>query len=146
VPEKGATLRVHLPVARAQRDDDSPAHLVTPPRALIVEDDEATRYFLARVLSNEGIEVVEATGLAEARIALAGPPVDLLVTDRALRDGDGLHLAREARRERRTRHVVLVSSDAQENGAVPESEVDAVLAKPLHVDRLLEMVRALLRY
>jgi PAS domain S-box-containing protein len=145
VPDKGATLRVHLPVARAQRDQDAPRRLVTPPRVLIVEDDEPTRYFLARVLSNEGIEVVEAAGLAEARIALAGRPVDLLVTDRALRDGDGLHLAREARRDRQTRHVVLVSGEAQESGAGPEVGVDAVLAKPLHIERLLEMVRALLK-
>jgi hypothetical protein len=43
VPDKGATLRVHLPVARAQRDQDAPGRLAKPPRVLIVEDDEPTR-------------------------------------------------------------------------------------------------------
>ena len=86
VPDRGATLRVHLPLARiagrrrvgrrrARSSGDlekTPVPDVEPPRILVVESDESTRYFVTRVLSSEGIEVVDATDLKGARAALAG--------------------------------------------------------------------------
>ena len=157
VLEHGATLRLHLPVARPRADAVSPAarrpagdggdetgapRTTPPPRVLIVEHDEPTRYFLARILSNEGAEVIEATGLAEAQVALASQHVDLLLTDRALPDGDGLSLARQAREERRARRVILVARDEPDEAVT--RQVDAVLAKPLRIEGLLTTVRGML--
>jgi len=164
VPGRGATLRVHLPIARSRGDktpapepvitgdlDRTPMPEVDPPRILVVESDESTRYFVTRVLSSEGIEVIDATDVKGAREALADNSVDLLLTARALPDGDGMGLAREAREQHRARRIVLVAGEpaAGFNGDVTKELaahiIDAVLAKPLRVENLLDTVLALLR-
>jgi PAS domain S-box-containing protein len=163
VPDRGATLRVHLPLARSRGDtasvppramsgdlEKTPVPEVEPPRILVVESDESTRYFVTRVLSSEGIEVVDATDLKGARAALASSSVDLLLTARALPDGDGEGLAREARQLHRARHVVLVASETAGDGVpnltkeLAAHGIDAVLAKPLRVENLLDTVLGLL--
>jgi CheY-like chemotaxis protein len=163
LPERGATLRVHLPLARSRADaapvpppaisgdlEKTPVPAVEPPRILVVESDESTRYFVTRVLSSEGIEVVDAIDLKEARAALAGSSVDLLLTARALPDGDGEGLAREARELHRARRVVLVAGEPATDRAGETSKdldprgIDAVLAKPLRVENLLDTVLGLL--
>ena len=155
---------MHLPLARARGDaasappravssdlEKTPVPDVEPPRILVVESDESTRYFVTRVLSSEGIEVVDATDLKGARASLAGNSVDLLLTARALPDGDGEGLAREAHDLHRARHIVLVASESGGDHApgltkeLAEHGIDAVLAKPLRVENLLDTVLGLLR-
>ena len=159
LPDRGATLRVHLPLARTRGDampepqlalsgdlEKTPVPEVEPPRILVVESDESTRFFVTRVLSSEGIEVVDATDVKGARAALAGSTVDLLLTARALPDGDGEGLAREARELHRARHVVLVAGEPGGDLArdLAARGIDAVLAKPLRVENLLDTVFGLL--
>ena len=75
-------------------------------RVLIVEDEAGLRQGLVDVITAMGLEPVPVPGLAEARKALArGPvagvpaqaPVDCLLLDIRLRDGDGLDFLRELR-------------------------------------------------
>jgi PAS domain S-box-containing protein len=160
LPDRGATLRVHLPLARSRGDggptlrpaasgelERTPVPEVEPPRILVVE---SPRYFVTRVLSSEGIEVVDATDLKGARAALAGSSVDLLLTARALPDGDGEGLAREARELHRARHVVVVAGgpaegrDGDPTKDLAARGIDAVLAKPLRIENLLDTVLGLL--
>ena len=157
-PDRGATLRVHLPIARprgaaekeaaSRRDNAAPAGEDEAeresPRVLVVESDESTRAFVARVLSSEGIEVVDATDVAGAREALEGARVDLLLTARALPDGDGVGLAHEARRQQRAHRIVLVSSGNPSSDLDDDGDIDAVLAKPLRIESLLATVLGLL--
>jgi len=139
--------RIGQMIARIEK---TPVPAVEPPRILVVESDESTRYFVTRVLSSEGIEVVDAIDLKEARAALAGSSVDLLLTARALPDGDGEGLAREARELHRARRVVLVAGEPATDRAGETSKdldprgIDAVLAKPLRVENLLDTVLGLL--
>ena len=58
-------------------------------RALIVDDDAGIRWVLARVLKEEGFEVLEAGTLAEAE-ALQADGVDLVFLDVFLPDGNGM--------------------------------------------------------
>jgi len=163
LPDRGATLRVHLPIARTRGDgtaaappalssdlEKTPIPEVEPPRILVVESDESTRYFVTRVLSSEGIEVVDATDLKGARAALADGSVDLLLTARALPDGDGVGLANEARELHRARWVVVVAGEPSGDSTgdltkdLAARGIDAVLAKPLRVENLLDTVLGLL--
>ncbi len=64
---------------------------------LLVEDDAATRTFLADNLTADGYELVVADGARPARRLLAGRLPDLLVIDVGLPDGNGLDVVRELR-------------------------------------------------
>jgi len=75
------------------------------------------------------VQVVACAGLAEARAALAGDPVDLVTTALSLPDGDGLTLARAVRETGGQRYVpvIVVSGDAQarlENRSLSEDVTD----------------------
>ena len=66
-------------------------------RVLIVEDQPATRRFLADNLAADGYEPVEAATAGEARRRRADQTPDLIVLDLELPDQDGLELLRDIR-------------------------------------------------
>ena len=59
---------------------------------LVVEDDEATRSFLAENLEADGFRVTTAAGAAEGLRAVEARKPDLLLLDLMLEDGSGLAL------------------------------------------------------
>ena len=68
-----------------------------PATILLVEDDQATRAFLADNLSADGYEVVEADCAADADRMLSSAFPDIAILDLGLPDRDGLELLREVR-------------------------------------------------
>ena len=121
---------------------------------LVVEDDEATRSFLAENLEADGFKVATATGAAEALRAIEVRSPSLVVLDLRLEDGNGLELldrvrAADGLASRIDPDVpVLVLSG---RGSDPDRVrgfargADDYLVKPLLYQELLARVRALLR-
>jgi DNA-binding NtrC family response regulator len=71
-------------------------------RVLIVDDEPGVREGLARAVTGRGHEAVPVPSLAAAREAVehagsAGAPIDCVLLDMRLKDGDGLDLLRELR-------------------------------------------------
>jgi DNA-binding NtrC family response regulator len=64
---------------------------------LIVEDEPGLRQGLVEVVGAMGHEAWPAAGIGEARTALAAHPIDCVVLDIRLRDGDGLDYLAELR-------------------------------------------------
>jgi DNA-binding response OmpR family regulator len=121
---------------------------------LVVEDDEATRSFLAENLEADGFRVATATGAAEALRAIEVRSPSLVVLDLRLDDGNGLELldrvrAADGLASRIDPDVpVLVLSG---RGSDPDRVrgfargADDYLVKPFLYQELLARVRALLR-
>ena len=65
------------------------------PRALIVDDDLGFRLGLAEAVAREGLDVVTAGSLAEARADIASAAPDVVLLDLSLPDGSGMELLRE---------------------------------------------------
>ncbi|HEX9203242.1 MAG TPA: response regulator, partial [Vicinamibacteria bacterium] len=63
-------------------------------RVLVVDDEPSMRELLAIMLRKEGFEVVAAESRAVAAAVLAQGPVDLVITDVKLPDGDGIEILR----------------------------------------------------
>ncbi len=80
-------------------------------RVLIVEDDPAFRERFASVVTSCGdfTLVAAVSTTAEARAALAAGPIDVLLCDLGLPDGDGADVVREARRLHPTLDAMVVT-------------------------------------
>src|SRR3989442_14067812 len=66
-------------------------------RVLVVDDEPSMRELLAIMLRKEGFEVVAAESRAVAAAVLAQGPVDLVITDVKLPDGDGIEILRHVK-------------------------------------------------
>lgn len=118
-------------------------------RILCVDDTEAQRYALSRILRNAGFDVLEATTGEQALEMMESRP-DLVVLDVNLPDISGFDVCRIIKsRETSARTPVLqvsathVNTRARVEGL--EGGADAYLAQPIDADELTATIGALLR-
>jgi two-component system KDP operon response regulator KdpE len=126
-------------------------------RVLLVEDDRELRRKLQGALAVEGYEVLTAASLSEGLallqhaqregLAPQAPPMDLVILDLGLPDGDGENLLASLRK----RHAlpVLVISARQADGQkirLLDAGADDYLVKPFSVGELLARLRVALRH
>jgi CheY-like chemotaxis protein len=119
-----------------------------PVTVLIAEDEELVRELIARVLWAEGYRTLEARDGAEAlHLAhLAGPHLDLVITDIIMPTVDGRELGRRLAANYPALPVLYISGYYQGdvfNRDGPGSEAP-FLRKPFETEALLEKVRTLL--
>ncbi|MGZ4396428.1 MAG: response regulator [Gaiellaceae bacterium] len=104
---------------------------------LVLDDDPSLRLLCRVNLELDGYRVVEASSLARAREALASGPVDAILLDVHLEDGDGRELLRELGAGR--------PPAALFTGTEPSDEVaEAVIPKPLEIGLLRTTVADLI--
>lgn len=111
-------------------------------RILIVDDDDALTYVLARLLANEGYDVVQAHDYRDAlRVLEDGRPVALLLTDLIIPVVNGFALARMARMRHRDLKIVYMTAFDD----FPATEAHGpILRKPIDQDMLLRIIQATL--
>jgi PAS domain S-box-containing protein len=122
------------------------------PASLIlnVDDTEAGRYAISRVLSQAGFRVVEATTGEEAvAVARAADPA-LIVLDVNLPDISGLEVCSRLRADPRTAavpvlHLTATYANSEGWAAALDQGADAYLTEPVDPAVLVATVRALLR-
>ena len=106
---------------------------------LVVEDDETTRYLMARTLAAAGYEVAEAGDFRDALPILEGEgQVDLMLVDLVMPGVNGFALARMAHLRRRDLKIVYVTG--YDNVPVREAR-GPILRKPIMPDTLIAAVR-----
>jgi two-component system NtrC family response regulator len=115
-------------------------------RVLLVEDDVDQRALVAAILEREGLLVTQASSIAQALEALDGP-LDLVVSDLKLSEGDGLDLLRRARSRHPDLPFILITAHGSIAHAVQalREGVDDYLAKPFEREALLLAVERTLR-
>jgi PAS domain S-box-containing protein len=117
---------------------------------LVVDDNDAERYYLARVLGKAGYRVTEAaTGQDALRLAITERP-ELITLDIRLPDINGFEVCRRLKSDPVTRDVPVVhisasftTPDAKAEGL--DSGADGYLTHPVDANELLATLRALLR-
>jgi DNA-binding NtrC family response regulator len=111
---------------------------------LLVEDDELVRLLLVDVLEEGGYRIAAATRPSEALQVLDGDvPVDVLVTDLALPEMNGVALIRLALARRPDLAVIIASGHSPVAAELPNRPIP-VLKKPFHPKDLLAAVRRVL--
>ncbi|HET7500709.1 MAG TPA: EAL domain-containing protein [Kofleriaceae bacterium] len=109
-------------------------------RVLVVDDDPAMRRVCARLLGNEGWEVVVVDGgkAALERMSDHGAPFDCILSDVHMPEMDGFALIAEIRRHDDDLPVLLMTGDPSLDGAVRAIDTGAVsyLSKPFDHETL----------
>jgi DNA-binding NtrC family response regulator len=106
------------------------------PKILIIDDEEAARYGMARALKN--YSVAEAASVDEARKSIAASRPDLILLDINLPGASGLDYLRELAATDDAPPVVMITAHGSERTAVEAIKAGAYdyLAKPFEVDEL----------
>ena len=112
-------------------------------RILVVDDEPSMRELLAIMLKKEGFEVVTADGRVMAAAVLAKGPVDLVVTDVRLPDGDGIEILRHVKSASPETVVIVMTAFGTAETAVAALKLGAhdYILKPFDVDELKIVVR-----
>ena len=113
---------------------------------LLVEDDEAMQYVIARTLESEGFDVERAAdgeaGLASARAR----QFDVVLLDWMLPKLSGIELCRTLREESSVPIIMLTARDAEVDRVLGlELGADDYVAKPFSNAELVSRIRAVLR-
>jgi DNA-binding response OmpR family regulator len=115
--------------------------------ALLVEDEPRLADTLKIALRKLEIPARHATTLAAAREQLRAAPVELVLLDRALPDGDGLALCEELRARGYAGAILMLTAQGQVEARVQglDAGADDYLAKPFSWSELEARIRALAR-
>lgn len=113
-------------------------------RVLVVDDETDFLATYERLLRRQTYEVVTVTSRAAGLAALAGEPLDLVISDLRLPDGDGLDVVRAARDARDPVPVIVITgypSDETRRAALAAGAT-MFLAKPFVAAVLLAAIRS----
>lgn len=119
-------------------------------KVLLVDDDSDNRLVFRHRLEADGFSVVEAASATEGFAAAIDSRPDLVLTDVAMPDGDGLTLCRKLRGDKRTQRVPIIMMSGVHNKedeqlAGIEEGADDYLPKTYPPRLLAAKLRSLLR-
>jgi DNA-binding NtrC family response regulator len=115
---------------------------------LVVEDERGIREGLVVAVEGLGHRGLAASGLGDARTLVASEPIDCVLLDIRLKDGDGLELLRELRRGPHKEIPVIVATAYGDSDRTIEAMRDGAfdyLTKPFDLPLLLSTVERALR-
>lgn len=142
----GARFLIELPRCH----DDAPlsaprSEAIVPKgaRVLVVDDDDAVRDTLAKVLGANGLDVLQAdSGQSALELLHARDGVDVILLDRTMPGGSGERFIPRIRAQAPHARIVFLSG----RGVEPElaAQVDAVVLKPARSAQLLEIIQRMM--
>ncbi len=142
---RGSVFRVFLPVARGEPASEVSEAMRAPSpserrRVLVVDDEPQVGAVIQRALAVHEVLVVEDAEEA-LRLLRGGARFDVIICDMLMPGMTGPELLEHVRAElpRQAERFLFVSGISGE-GAVPEHQGVAVLAKPFNIDRLFAEV------
>ena len=150
---RGSTFTIYLPYLPPVADPAVAAVVPRPTMArsgtetiLVVEDEDAVRRTLCRMLGGAGFRVLEARDGLAALDVLEGlaEPIDLLLTDIAMPRMDGRTLVELVRRRQPHLRVVFISGYADHDSVKTGSTGDPEVQKPFTAADLLAVIRKVL--
>lgn len=116
-------------------------------RLLLIEDDAALRFGLARQLEADGYRVDQAVDGEEGLFQAREYPVDLAIVDLGLPKLNGLTVVQRLRADGRTIPILILTARGswQDKVVGLESGADDYLVKPFEYPELAARIKALLR-
>ena len=116
---------------------------------LIIDDSLTVRMDLKEAFESTGFHAIPCASLGEAREALRRGPVDLVILDVLLPDGDGVEFLKEIREcgPNQTAAVMMLSTEAEVKDRIRglQKGADEYVGKPYEVGYLMARAREFLR-
>jgi two-component system cell cycle sensor histidine kinase/response regulator CckA len=147
---RGTTFRLYLPAAAraavsSRPPCPSPEARATNGAVLLVEDDDALRSVVRRVLVARGYEVVDVCGPTMALDVMReqGKELDLVVTDLVMPEMDGRAMVEEIRRTHADVKVLFMSGYAEPTfrASGAKDPVEQFIQKPFTAQEMAAAVR-----
>jgi CheY-like chemotaxis protein len=88
--------------------------IMSPTRAIAIDDDESSRCVIAACLEQEGVEVLTASGGAEGLALVRSHGADVILCDLLMPDMDGYEVVAELQRDPTTRGIPILVVTAQD--------------------------------
>jgi len=109
-------------------------------KALIVDDDEGIRWVLDKVLREEGLDVLQAGSISEAKEELANNDIGIVFLDVYLPDGNGMDFLATGTMQM---PVVLLTAETTFGHAAEAYRIGAMeyLPKPFDLDEVRQLVQ-----
>ena len=112
----------------------------------VIEDDTLLGQALVEMLTSHGYQAFAAESVTKARRLMERQPVDLLLIDRGLADGDGVELCRQRSGQEKLPAIFLTARDEEEDIVEAfDAGADDYLVKPVALAVLLKHIEAVLR-
>ena len=122
---------------------------MSPPRILLIEDNEMNRDMLSRRLARNGYEVFIAVDGQEGTDMAVSQRPDLILMDMSLPVIDGWEATRRIRSNDTTRRIPVIALTAHAMAGDRERAIEAGCddydTKPVEITRLLGKIAALLK-
>ncbi len=117
-----------------------------PTRVLVVDDVEDMRDILRQFIEVYGYEAITATCGDEALEIFRQTPVDLIITDIMMDNGDGFELVQGARKIRPEIPVIFITGYEVDNARERAADLgaDGFLAKPFSIQELKQLIDKIL--
>lgn len=117
---------------------------------LHVDDNEANRYVVTRILQNAGFNVIEAVTGSEGLVAVGEYQPDLVILDVKLPDSSGFEICQQIKLNPETAMIPVLHLSAtfvrsQDKAEGLDSGADGYLAQPVEPIELIATVKSLLR-
>jgi CheY-like chemotaxis protein len=119
---------------------------VDRPHVLLVDDDRDTREMYSEYLRYSGLTVTQASTGRRALESVKAQMPDIVVTDIAMPEMDGLELSRRLRAQASTMGLPIIAVSGQASERAREAGADVVLDKPCEPDTLLHVIEDVLRH
>ncbi|MES2047434.1 MAG: response regulator [Pseudomonadota bacterium] len=115
-------------------------------KVLLVDDDMRNIFSLSSVLSDKGMQIVEATNGREALAELeAHPDVDIILMDIMMPEMDGYEAMRQIRKNPRFARLPIIAVTAKamvtDQKLCLEAGASDYIAKPVDLDKLFSLMR-----
>jgi len=111
---------------------------------LIIDDEEGIRVLLRTTLEAAGYEVVEASNGRQGLEQYRRRPTDLIITDIAMPEMDGLDMILELTRDFLDARVIAISGEGGEKNGLDVAKLlgaRQTFQKPFRIPQLLDAVR-----
>ena len=149
---QGTTFTLYFPCAEGEREPSpaaaAPAQALGKATVLVVDDEEVVRGLLSRVLSQEGIEVLQAEDGAEALTIFGtrAESIHLVILDMIMPGMKGEEILGRLRDRCRSVKVIISSGfmSEEQREKLKEHGVQGFLDKPYGETEVIGMVRSLL--